>query len=323
VSEAGDLFLYSVKEPVVLGARKSALLPIIDGSTKAERVTLLDGNGSVFTAVRLENTTALTLEGGTLSVFTDGAYTGETQIDRVKPGEVRVMKHGEDLDLEVSRGTRREEGDPRRAKIVGMPGGRMLELTRVDRLVHHIDFTSRTSDTRVVLVELEEQKYRVVSGGEEDIRSPGQPRYGRISIAPKASESVELVEEGAVVERIAAESLSSQRIAALLTHKMPDDVKTLLTQLKTEVTRAEEALTKVAALYAKMRQTETDIARTSDNLAAIGKTTAPDAAKKLGQRLLELDKELTDLRKQRESTATIATNIRRDLLLNDVQVSAR
>ena len=132
MSEAGDLFLYSVKEPVVLGARKSALLPIIDGATKAERVTLLDGAGAVFTAVRLENTTPLTLEGGTLSVFTDGAYTGETQIDRVKPGEVRVLKHGEDLDLEVSRGTRREEGDPRRAKVTppGTPGARDDRPTR-------------------------------------------------------------------------------------------------------------------------------------------------------------------------------------------------
>ena len=85
VSEAGDLFLYSVKEAVVLGARKSALLPIVDGATKAERVTLLDGDGRVFTAVRLENTTPLTLEGGTLSVYADGAYSGETQIDRIKP----------------------------------------------------------------------------------------------------------------------------------------------------------------------------------------------------------------------------------------------
>lgn len=323
VSEAGDLFLYNVKEPVVLGARKSALLPIVDGSTKAERVTLLDGEGRVFTAVRLENTTPLTLEGGTLSVFTDGAYTGETQIDRVKPGEVRVLRHGEDLDLEVARSTRREEGDPRKAKLVGAPGGRMLELTRVDRLVHTIDFTSRTDVPRVVLVELSEQKYRVVSGGDEDIRSPGQPRFGRILVKPKASEAVDLIEEGAVVERITADQLSSSRLSMLLARKMPDDVKNLLTQLRAEIVRAESAKDKVASLDQKVRETEADIVRTRENLAAIGKTTAPDAAKKLGAKLLALEDTLTALKKERDESLALSMAIRKQLLEPGAKVSLK
>lgn len=324
VSEAGDLFLYGVKEPVVLGARKSALLPIVDGSTKAERVTLLDGEGRVFTAVRLENTTQLTLEGGTLSVFTDGAYTGETQIDRVKPGEVRVLKHGEDLDLEVARSTRREEGDPRKARVVGVNGARMLELTRVDRLVHTVDFTSRTDVPRVVLVELTEQRYRVVSGGDEDIRSPGQPRYGRVTIAPKASETVDLIEEGAVVERITADQLNSTRLSALLARKMPDDVKTLLTQLKGEIVRSETASAKVATLDRNIRELEADIARTRDNLAAVGKASAADAAKKLGAKLLTLEESLTAAKKERESTAQLAVDLRKQLLNGEAsKVSAR
>ena len=314
VSEAGDLFLYSVKEPVVLGARKSALLPIIDGATRAERVTLLDGEGRVFTAVRIENTTPLTLEGGTLTVFADGAYTGETQIDRVKPGEVRVLKHGEDLDLEVSRSSSREEGSPRKVRVVGAEGNRLLELTRVDRLVHRVDFTSRTDVPRAVLVQLTEEKYRVISGGEEDVRSPGQPRFGRILVAPKASETVELVEEGAVVERIAAAQLTSARLTALLSRPMPDDAKALLTSLKAEIGRAEQAQEKVALLDARVRELEGDMARTRDNLNAVGKAGLADAARKLGEKLLALEETLVALRRERESTAQTSATIRRTLV---------
>ncbi len=314
VSEAGDLFLYSVREPVVLGARKSALLPIIDGATRAERVTLLDGEGRVFTAVRLENTTPLTLEGGTLSVFADGAYTGETQIDRVKPGEVRVLKHGEDLDLEVSRSSSREEGSPRKVRVVGAEGSRLLELTRVDRLVHRVDFTSRTDVPRAVLVQLTEEKYRVISGGEEDARSPGQPRFGRILVAPKASETVELVEEGAVVERIAAAQLTSARLTALLSRPMPDEAKALLTSLKAEIGRAEQAQEKVALLDARVREIEGDMARTRDNLNAVGKAGLVDAARKLGEKLLALEETLVALRRERESTAQTSATIRRTLV---------
>ncbi|MFZ5439004.1 MAG: hypothetical protein ACOZQL_03295 [Myxococcota bacterium] len=314
VSEAGDLFLYAVKEPVVLAPRKSALLPIVDSPTKAERVTVLDAEGAVFTGVRLENTTPLTLEGGTLSVFTDGAYAGETQVDRVKPGEVRVLKHGEDLDLVVSRSTAREEGAPRRARLTGADGARVLELTRVDKLVHRVDFTSRADVPRTVLVQLTEERYRVVAGGEEDVRSPGQPRYGRLQVAPKAEESVELIEEGAVVERIPAERLSSERLTALLARPMPDEAKALLTAVRAEISRAEAAQSRLGTIDARLRELEQDLQRTRDNLAAVGKANASDAAKKLGEKLLGLEDALSALRRERQSTAEVSAEVRRRLL---------
>lgn len=314
VSEAGDLFLYSVKEPVMLGARKSALLPILDGPTTAERVTVLDANGVVFTGVRLENTTPLTLEGGTVSVFSDGAYSGETQVDRVKPGEVRVLRHGEDLDLEVSRATRREEGAPRRVRVTGAEGGRLLELTRVDRLVHALEFTSRADAPRTVLVELSEQKYRVVTGGEEDIRSPGQPRYGRLAVKPRASETVELVEEGAVVERIAAASLTTARLTELLQRPMPEDAKALLATLKAEIGRAEEAQARVAQLDARVRELEGDLVRVRENLGAVGKAGAGDAARRLGEKLLQLEESLAAARTERDLARRTGEHIRNTLV---------
>ncbi|MGV3619562.1 MAG: hypothetical protein ACO1OB_02025 [Archangium sp.] len=268
----------------------------------------------MFTGVRLENTTQLTLEGGTLSVFADGAYSGETQIDRVKPGEVRVLRHGEDLDLEVVRSQRREEGDPRKVRIVGSEGSRALEVTRVDKLVHRVEFTSRTDAVRTVLVELAEARYRVTAGGDEDVRSPNQPRYGRITVEPRASKTVDLVEEGAVVERIPATSLTSQRLTALLGHTLPDDARSLLVSLRNEILRAEQAQQRLATLDAELRQLEADIARTRENLAAVGKTATPDVARKLGQKLLALEESLVKLRGDRQTTAETDTNIRRVLL---------
>jgi len=315
VSEAGDLFLYEVREPVVLGARKSALLPIIDGATAAERVTLLNAGGEVFSGVRLQNTTPLTLEGGTLSVFVDGAYGGETQIDRVKPGEVRVLKHGVDLDLEVSRTSRREEGDLRKVRLVGADGNARLELTRVDRLVHSVKFTSRADKPRTVLVELPEEGYRVVTGGEEDVRSPGQPRYARVPVKPKSEESVDLVEEGAVVERLAPESLSSARVAELLKKKMPDDARGILASLKARHEQHEAALARVQTIDARIHDVELDVGRVRENLAATGKGGATKAAELLGQKLLALEGQLDELKKERASAGAALTTLKKNLTL--------
>jgi hypothetical protein len=315
VSEAGDLFLYSVKEPVVLGARRSALLPIIDGPTTAERVTLLDKDGAAFTAVRLQNTSALTLEGGTLSVFADGAYVGETQVDRVKPNEVRVLKHGVDLDVEVTRTTRREEGPVRKAHVVGAAGHRLLELTRVDRLVHTLSLTSRTKDTRTLLFELPEHGYRVVTGAEEDVRSPNQPRYARLSLHAHAKEDVDVVEEGAVVERIAAGALTLVRLDALLAQPLPPEARKVLVAARADVEAAEQSAAKLATLEAQLRGLEVDLGRTRESLAAVGKTNAPAVAQKLGERLLQLEEALTKGRAEHEALTRAVAQTKEHLLL--------
>ncbi len=146
------------------------------------------------------------------------------------------------------------------------------------------------------------------------MRSPGQPRFGRLLVAPKASATVELVEEGGVVERIAAAQLSSARLASLLTRTMPDEAKALLTSLKAEIGRAEAGQAKVVMLDARVKEIEADIARTRENLSAVGKAGAAEAAKKLGEKLLALEETLVALRREREATAQTSAGIRRTLI---------
>ncbi|HEY6333996.1 MAG TPA: hypothetical protein VI756_32065 [Blastocatellia bacterium] len=47
--------------------------------------------------LRLKNTSALTLEGGSLSVIDGDAYAGEALIERLKPGEERFISYSLDL----------------------------------------------------------------------------------------------------------------------------------------------------------------------------------------------------------------------------------
>lgn len=323
VSDVGDLFLYAVKTPVVLGARKSALLPIIDGSTEAENVSVLDEQGEAFTAVRLENTTSLTLEGGTVSVFSEGIYAGETQLDRLKPGEVRVLKHGKDLDLEVSRTSRREQGAPKKARVINPEGRRQIELTRVDRVIHSMHFVSRTSEPKVVLVALSDARARVVGGAEEDVRSPEQPRYGRVKVAAHAQDEVELVEETVATERISAETVSSDQLRALLALATVDDVKRLLTSVLADVQRAEQARAEVVFLDGRLKNYEQDLVRVREDLTAVGKTGATEAARKLADRLIELELSLNVARREREAKDALATQIRRQLSYPVNELSTR
>lgn len=296
VSEAGDLFLYTVTEPVVLGARRSALLPILDARVEGERVTAIDPSGAAFSAVRLTNSTALTLEGGTVSVFTDGAYAGEAQLDRLKPGEVRVVRHGEDLDLEVGRTQVVVPGPVRVVKQVGTKEAPALELHRVHRVTHRLELTSRALVPRTVLVELPRQGYRVTAGAEEDVRSPGEPRYARLALAPRERRTNEVVEEGALAERVGFDALSTAALDAMLAQAaVAEPVRAQLLAVRAQVARAEGAKKRLGELLARQRAVEVDVARTRENLGAAGKGGAADAAKKLGEKLLELEDELSRL----------------------------
>lgn len=297
VSEAGDLFLYTVKEKVVLGARQSALLPIIDSPTKAEPVTVVGPDGAARLAVRLSNEGALTLEGGTVSVFTEGAYAGEAQLDRVKPGEVRVVRHGEDLDLEVSRTSRRDAGPVKLVRRV--PASATVELHRVDTLTHDVELTSRSAKARTVLVELSERRFVVTQGATEDVRSPGQPRFARLSLTPREVKTFAVKEQGAVVEKVALSQLDTRRLDALLAQGPSGEAKVALGQLREQVAKREALSRKAQELEAKVLELERDVGRVRDNLAAAGKGGAAQVAETLGQRLLTLESALDGVRTER------------------------
>jgi hypothetical protein len=292
VSEAGDLFLYTVADLVKLGARKSALLPILDARADGERVTVIDPGGAAFTGVRLTNSTQLTLEGGTVSVFTDAAYAGEAQLDRLKPGEVRVVQHGEDLDVQVHRKSEAHSGPVKLFKRVGTKEAPALELHRIDKLVHTLELVSRAKVTRTLLVQLPRESFRVMSGAQEDVRSPGEPRYARLTLGAKEKKTVQVVEEGALKERIGFDQLSTSKLDAMLAEKVAEPVRGQLLAVRAEVARVESAKKRLDELAARQKAVEADVTRVRDNLAAAGKGGAQEAAKKLGEKLLSLEEEL-------------------------------
>jgi hypothetical protein len=305
VSEAGELFLYTVSEPVFLSARKSALLPIIDRGVNAEEVTVLDGTNA-WLSVRLSNSTPLTLEGGTVSVFTDGAYAGESQIDRVKPNEVRIVRHGEDLDLELKQENFSVDGAVQAVRRKG----ELVEFHRIDRQTHKLTLTSRAEKKRTLLFELGREGYRVVSGAEEDVRSPGQPRYARLTLEPKEKRTTEVVEEGAVVERVALEKLDSKWLDRLLAAKVSPEVHATLAMLKQEALRAEGAAARVAKIDDRLKELDGEAARLREDLAALLKAGAHKVVDELGDRLLAVEVEQTKLRAEREEASKLMRSAR-------------
>lgn len=99
----GALFQYTVPD-VTLTRQKSAMLPIITDSVKAERVSIYNASvlrSNPLNGVLLENTTGKHLLQGPVTVLDKGVYAGDARVDDVPPGQERLLSYGIDLDMPV------------------------------------------------------------------------------------------------------------------------------------------------------------------------------------------------------------------------------
>ena len=103
--DVGEMFQYVIATPVSLERQRSAMLPIVNQSIEAEKVSIY--NPAVhakhpLNGARLKNTTDLHLMQGPITVFDGGAYAGDAQIQDLQPGTDRLISYAMDLDTEVA-----------------------------------------------------------------------------------------------------------------------------------------------------------------------------------------------------------------------------
>ncbi len=103
-AKIGELFQYTVGN-VSLPRQRSAMIPIINDPVEVEKVSIFNqgvlGNHPL-NGARLKNTTedAKHLLAGPVTVFDEGRYAGDAQLDNVPPGETRLLSYG--IDLQTS-----------------------------------------------------------------------------------------------------------------------------------------------------------------------------------------------------------------------------
>jgi uncharacterized protein DUF4139 len=136
--EGAAQFTYKIAEPVDLGAHSSALVPFMAETVSLTRVTWFETDEAGETAVRLLNSSSQTLPAGVLSVFAESGFSGSSLLVRTKPGEVRMLRFGRDLDVELAREVRGERSEP---KLYSFENGQLSEHS-----LHHSEIAFRLSN---------------------------------------------------------------------------------------------------------------------------------------------------------------------------------
>ncbi len=125
--EIGEVFQYTLKNPVNLERQRSAMLPILSAAIDGRRVSIYNRGDSPehpMRGVELKNSTGLQLMPGPISVFDGAAYAGDAQIGHVSVGDKRLLSYAVDLDV-TAQVKDESSQNVRRIRIVNG----MLEIT--------------------------------------------------------------------------------------------------------------------------------------------------------------------------------------------------
>ncbi len=149
--EVGDLFEYKIDHPVTVARNRSAMLPIVAAQVEGSAVALYNESARAknpLAAVRLKNTTGLTLEGGPLTVFQQDSYVGEALIKTVKPDEQRYITYAVDLGTHVN--TKIDSKSERIDRVIINRGTMRMHRAIIETKTYNLDNKDKRDKTVVI-----------------------------------------------------------------------------------------------------------------------------------------------------------------------------
>jgi hypothetical protein len=149
--DVGELFQYRIATPVTLARQKSAMLPIVNESVEGEKVSIYNAAVHIkhpLNGLRLKNTTELHLMQGPVTVFDDGAYAGDAQIQALPAGSERLLSYAMDLDTEVAP---TQTGEPEQLVSVKIVKGTLHVTRKHGRKQAYVVKNSGRADKKVLI----------------------------------------------------------------------------------------------------------------------------------------------------------------------------
>ncbi len=287
-SEIGDLFEYRIEQPVTVQRNRSALIPIIQTKMEGERVSIFrqpdeseDSDDDEYDAVRkanpramsgllLKNITAMTFEGGSMTVLDRDAYAGEALMERLKPKEQRLISFALDLGTLI---TVSEESDRQPARMVKVVNG-VFQVHYFKTRKKTYRLTNQTDKIKTIYVEHPVEKNWILS---PDLAKPDYTtaRFYRFRVELKPFETQELKvgENFGMMDKYNLSTLSPKDLEVFVASRTIDDsTRAKLAKLIDLRIKINQTNVKLEQLAKETAEISADQARFRENIEALAKT---------------------------------------------------
>jgi hypothetical protein len=306
--DLGDLFEYKLLDRVTIRKNQSALVPILQSRIDAEKVSVWNpSQGAVLRALWLDNTSNLTLDGGSFNVLEDDAFAGEGLMDAIKPGEKRLLSYAADLGVLVEA---KQKGNTQRVTRVVIARGVLMQSTQ-ERQENTYTIRNRDASPRVVVIEHPARPgWKLTDDDEKPAESSASFHRFRINLDPMKTGTLTVKECRPVTNSYQVSNITDDQIKFFFTQKMINpEVEQALRKVVAQKNNIAALDAETADRKIKVSEISEDQQRVRENMKALKGSVEEKAlvaryVRELNEqedRVQSLRRELADLHQKRES----------------------
>ena len=314
-SEVGDLFEYRIDQPVTVPRDRSALIPILQTRMEGERVSIYNETARgdrPMGGILLKNTSPLTLEGGALTVIEGDAYAGEALMERLKPGEQRLISF--ELDLGTLVTARAKENRAPTFLVRAVNGVFQAHYHQTNQKIYVV--TNQTDKPRVVMIEHPVRQEWTLSTDTEKPEEKTVNYYRfRIKVGPHEKLELPVTEQRVLMETYTLTNFTRQDLELFIAKNYID------ANTRTTLERIIDLRSRLAAKEARVESIDSEVAeigkdqeRLRDNIKAL---TATAEAKQLITRYVAKantqETRLEELNKEKQALAVDIASLESEL----------
>ncbi len=265
--ELGDLFEYKLHDRVTIRKNQSALVPILQSRIDAEKVSVWSPSQSaVLRALWVDNTSDLTLDGGSFNVLEGDAFAGEGLMDAIKPGEKRLLSYAADLGVLIDG---KQKAENQRVTKVTIAHGVMMQSTQ-ERQENTYTIRNRDISTRTIVIEHPARPGWKLNDDEKPVESSTSFHRFRLTVEPKKTETLLVKEYRPITNSYQLSNVTDDQIKFFLSQKMiSPEIEQALRKVMVQKASVAVIDGEVASRKSKISGISEDQQRVRENMKAL------------------------------------------------------
>jgi hypothetical protein len=314
----GELFRYVIDTPVTIKRQQSAMLPIVNGSVKGEKLSIYNAQvhrKHPLNGLRLTNSTALHLMQGPMTVFDGGEYAGDARIEDMAPGSERLLSYALDLDTEVAP---ENKVSPQELVSARIAKGTLLTNFKLTRSQEYVVKNSGAKAKKLLIEYPIEEPWKLVSPEKPSEKTRGMYRFA-LPAEPGKPATLVINEEQLITQQLAVKNLDQDAILLYARSKaVSQAVKDMLAEI---VSRKQSLATLVSQreqLQNQLQGIDQEQARIRENMDRLDRNS--ELYQRYVKKFVEQEDQVEDLRRQTKMLVEEEARARR--ALDDYMTSA-
>jgi len=277
---AGDAFSFTIKNPVSLPARQSAMIPLFSGTLEGSKASVFARDmesgrqGHPALCIELTNDSGMPLPGGPAAVYDEGAYSGDSLLAYLPESEKRLIAYGDDLAVSVFK----EDASRSIALLSSSVFGGVLKTTLSYTYERRYLVRSSAPSARRLIIEHDRRVSAKLLAPAKALETTADAYRFEILLEAGQEKTLTVREEEVASEEVRLLQNLELNGFSYIGSRLPEAVQAALAKARELAGAAEKAKMGLSGIQASIEEEAKTQERIRANLSAVGTQTEPGKA---------------------------------------------